>query len=434
MLYFFLSYAREDDPEYIRRFFHDLSSQVRNLAGVGMEDEVGFLDELNVQLGQRWSAELTDALASCGSFIAMTSPRYFRRDYCGREWYVFSDRLATYQRRWNRLAPALLPVRWIPANPMHPLAAEIQSANAGLGGPSYLQYGLRQMLDLKRFRDDYREFVFQLARRIVTVTDTHKVPRQHAPVSVDLVPNAFSAGPAIEPTVEPTAVTTSMAFSHPFSRPTGARLSARTLVHFVVVAGTRDQMSAIRTKLDYYGSLHEGWAPYHPELQATLADFATQIAGDRLFDSDIADISRLEERVDQAKRQNEVIVLLVDAWSPGLSDHRRALTDYDARDDLTSAVMIPFSSTDAETLSDTTVLQAQLAQVLRHNLDRRDRMMLRQNIPTPEQFGTDLEEILEVAQNRIFKKGIVNPLVPDRPSRPRPILEGPTSTMDGYLS
>jgi FxsC-like protein len=427
VLYFFLSYAREDDPEYIRRFFHDLSSQVRNLAGVGKEDVVGFLDEQSLQIGQRWSMELADALSSCRCFVAMTSPRYFRRDYCGREWAVFSDRLVAYERRWNRRAPALLPVRWIPTSPMHPLAAEIQNTNPGIGADSYQEYGLRQMLDLKRFRDDYRSFVFDLARQIVLVADAHDIPRSRHLVPLERVRNVFlleSAADGSRETGTP-------------SRESGGkahRLSARTLVHFIVVAGNRDEMSAIRSKLDYYGSSRVDWAPYRPGLDEALAALAAQVADDRMFESEIADIAELADRVDQARRGNELVVLLVDAWAPGLADHRRALLAYDANDELTSAVMIPFNSGDGETLADTTILQAQLANVLPHVLERRDRVMLRQNIPTAEQFSSNLEEILEVAQNRIFKKGAVNAQVHSGAVGTRPILEGPTSTLDGNPS
>jgi FxsC-like protein len=424
VLYFFLSYAREDDPEFIRRFFRDLSGQVRNLAGAGIEETVGFLDEQNVQIGQRWSNELTDALATCGCLIAMLSPRYFRRDYCGREWWLFTDRLASYERRWNRAVPALLPVRWIPMSRMHPLAAEIQSANAGLGGSTYLEYGLRQMLDVKRFRDDYRTFAFDLARRIVLLADTHKIPHKRGHVRLDKVPNIFSIEPDNVRVSRDKTSAERVSVRDARGRPT------RTFVHFVVLAGTREEMSTIRTGLDYYGLAREDWAPFRPGLDETLAHFATEVAGDRLFDSEVGDVTMMAERIEQAKHRNEVVVLLIDVWSLLLADHHRALSDYDTSDDLTAAVMIPFNSSDAETLADTTVLHAPLAQVLRRNLERRDRTMLRQNIPTPEQFGTDLEKILEVAQNRIFKVGTVNPEISDWPAEPRPILKGPPSTLD----
>jgi FxsC-like protein len=424
VLYFFLSYAREDDPEYVRRFFHDLSSQVRNLSGADRDEPVGFLDEQSLRMGQRWSVALGEALSTCRCFVAMTSPRYFRRDYCGREWAVFSDRLAAYERQWNRQAPALLPIRWIPMSPMHPLAAEIQGTGAGLAAESYLDYGLRQMLDLQRFHDDYRAFVFDLARLIVSVAGAHDVPVPRRTVRLEEVQDAFrSRTPGLNGRVGTAA--------HRGTLAGGGRLSPRAFVHFIVVAGTRDDMSTVRRKLEYYGETSTQWAPYRPGFDEAVAELAMRVAEDRLFDSEIADISDLGQRIDRARQRNELVVLLVDAWSPALERHQRALLDYDQRDGLAGAVMIPFNSQDAETLADTTVLQVRLARVLPNLVERGDRVMLRSNIPTPEQFGADLEEILEVAQNRIFRTGTVNPQVPDGPSRSRPILEGPTNTLDG---
>ncbi len=419
MLYFFLSHAREDDPRNVIRFFNDLSTEVRNLSGADPHDTVGFLDEQSLYVGQRWPVALGDALSCCKCFVAMTSPRYFRRDYCGREWAAFSKRLAEYERQWKRPAPALLPVRWIPMAVPHPLAEDIQLSSAGTAA-SYLKYGLRHMLDLQRFHDDYHEFVFDLAQRIVSLAHSYDVPEPRRPIRLEDVPNAFSAsdlpltGP---PGRQPRSVGT-------------ARLSTRAVVHFIVVAGTRDDMSSVRRKLEYYGDSAADWAPYRPNVEETLAEFAIRVAEDRMFDSDVADISQLSECMERARERNELVILLVDAWSPALPAHQRALLDYDNHDGI-GAVMIPVNSTDAETRADAPALQVRLASVLPRHIERRDRVMLRAHIPTPDLFSADLEEILEVAQNRVFRTGTVNPQVPDQPARSRPILDGPTHPTDG---
>ena len=425
MLYFFLSYAREDDPERIRRFFDDLSSDVRDLAGADRDEQVGFLDDRSIQPGQRWVAELTEALASCRCFVALTSPRYFRRDYCGREWQVFHHRLLTYEQRWSTRAPSLLPVYWIPTDTMPALAAEIQRAGAQLGSREYREYGLRQMLDLKRFRDDYRTFVFDLARHIVATAKAHAIPRPRQPVSVREVPNIFhpnSDGPKI-------ALPPGRAGGTARSEGGRRRARQRRYVHFVIVAGSRTEMASThRRTLDYYGHQRVDWAPYRSSLDDTLGEFAAQIAAERQFESEVADVQSLLQRIGDAKQNNEVVVLLVDTWGLDIDEHRQALTAYDGHDETTTAVMVPFSSSDAETLGDTTVLQARLAGALPRRLSLGDRVMLRPNVPTHDHFSADLEEILEVAQNRIFERGTVNPKVPRRPPRSRPVLEGPGST------
>ncbi|MFB9356850.1 TIR domain-containing protein, partial [Actinoplanes nipponensis] len=92
MLYFFLSYARGRDDVYVHQFFQDLSQEVRALAGLGPEAEVGFLDHRSIQPGDVWPETLVDALSRCQAFLALCSPAYFLSEPCGREWAIFAER------------------------------------------------------------------------------------------------------------------------------------------------------------------------------------------------------------------------------------------------------------------------------------------------------------------------------------------------------
>jgi FxsC-like protein len=422
VLYFFLSYAREDDPAFIRRFFEDLSRDVRDLSGADRMGQVGFLDEQSIQPGQRWVTEVNDALSTCRCFVALTSPRYFRRDYCGREWWVFNQRLQIYEQQRNRAAPSLLPINWIPTIPMHPVAAEIQRPALEVDGRPYTEYGLRQLLDLKRFRHEYRTFVFDLARKIVSTARAHSVPRPRHELPLRHAFNIFAEATTPGGQSDSTA-------GDPARAP--RRAPSRRYVHFVIVAGSRDEMAATRRKLEYYGQHRVDWAPYWPATEGPLGNFATRVASEQNFDCAVTDITQLRQRIERAKRRNQVVVLLVDTWALELDDHQTALAEYDRHSEETTALVIPFSATDTETLADTTFLQSRVAAALPNSLKRRDPVMLRQNVPTHDQFSASLEEILEVAMNRIFRRGTVNSRVPSTPPRTRPILEGPASTTDG---
>jgi len=197
------------------------------------------------------------------------------------------------------------------------------------------------------------------------------------------------------------------------------------------MSGSREETASRRRKLEYYGRDRVDWAPYRPSLDRPLAGYASEIADGRFFDCEISDVSTLRERVERAKNRNELVVLVIDTWALALEEHRLALAELDQDDDATAAIIIPFSAMDTETLGETTLLQGRLAAVLPKRLKKRDPVMLRQNVPTHEQFGANLEEILEVAQNQIFRRGTPNTRVRRRPPRSHPILEGPSSPTDG---
>jgi FxsC-like protein len=405
VLYFFLSYARDDDPNYVDRFFEDLSRTVRDLAGVDNHEPVGFLDHQSISVGQSWANELENALGTCRCFVALTSPRYFRREYCGREWYVFSERLAAYERRWQRPAPALLPIQWIPIQQPTSVAA-VQRFD-GDGDPMYENYGLRQMLELKRFRDSYRTFVFMLARRIVEVAGAHEVPASRSGPRLRDAENIF-------------------AMSSPSDGPPGRPRRASS-VQFVVVAGTRTEMPPVRRQLEYYGPTAQSWAPFWPGLDKPIGDIAADVAADRLFEVAVSGVADLPERIIQAKQRSEVLILLVDPWYAALDPEGRGLAPFDAALSPTAAVLIATSSTDAETMGARENLWGNLVRQLPRTLDRRDRVMLRPQVPTAEQLAADLEEVLEVARNRLFRTA---PVILGPGHRPRPMLEATAPTED----
>src|SRR5687768_16360897 len=110
---FFFSYTRANNDSYLKKFFNDLSQAIRDIRGEPQSTVVGFFDQRDLELGENWDAAIVDALQTSKVFVAMASPAYFKSEYCGKEWRLFSDRLATMA---PARPPLLKPVIWIPPN------------------------------------------------------------------------------------------------------------------------------------------------------------------------------------------------------------------------------------------------------------------------------------------------------------------------------
>jgi FxsC-like protein len=400
VLYFFLSYARGDDDVYVERFFQDLCTEVRVLTGARRDEKVGFFDNDSMELGTEWPQALATALATCQSFLALYSPAYFLSEPCGKEWSIFRERARQYEHEAGVATSALIPLLWVTPPQLPPAAQTLQYTNHSLGS-AYNNGGLRQLLRLQRNRDAYLEFVSALAARIVESAHRHAVPELIEVPDFDAVPSAFHDTPV----------------------PVPAQASPSQVVHFVVAATTRSEAQSLRTDTRYYGDRPQDWAPYRPGHDSPICEYATRVAARSRFQAAVATIDELDDRIMEARRHNQIVVLLVDAWSTKVDRHWRKLREYDQRNEPTTAVLIPWSHEDDETS-----LNVQLAELVRqtflNNSLRRDDVMFRPSVLSHEAFVADLPIVLEVARNRVFTRGTVYRRPPEPPGQ-RPILEGP---------
>ncbi|WP_422771802.1 TIR-like protein FxsC [Plantactinospora sp. WMMC1484] len=206
MLYFFLSYAHggRDDQARVQRFFVDLSMEIGTLAGEDVGTPVGFHDGGALRLGDHWPRQLFEALCRAQTMIALFSPRYFRSDFCGREWAVFSERI----RRWEQAAgprqARLIPIFWVPT-PVPDFLGHIQHHDPRLG-PAYEREGLRELL--RENGRDYDRFVLALARLVCEAVQQDRRLPEVDPGSVaqaDLRAVSSAFHPPAEP-VRPEAV------------------------------------------------------------------------------------------------------------------------------------------------------------------------------------------------------------------------------------
>lgn len=398
---FFLGRAVGDDDSYALRFFRDLSSKVAELLGIN--GDVGFVDTGSLsQSGGRswWRPAAWDAVMSCQSFVALCSPKYLLDERCGRELWLFSDRLGRYEQVTACRSRAFIPVLWS------------SSAALGRGGTDP---DVSHLIRLRSLRPRYEAYVMSLAERIVAVTQDCDIPAGNPDLDPETVPNVFDG-----------LLDEDFAIQLCDLKDYAAATGFTQRVHFVVAAGNRTEMAAVRADLQFYGEQGQDWAPYRPVVPGALAEHARTIAATRLFGSDVVGLDGLPGRIDAARRNNEIVVLLVDSWVTRLSAYRQALMSCDEQRDPAVAILAPANDADMETARHRGELRSALTEAFGQSLARGDQLV-RVEIGSADSFETDLVGVLETIQGYLFGYGHVfrRPLDSHDASVGRPILQGP---------
>lgn len=312
---FLLSYARKTRDEFLVRFFNHLAAEVTHQTG---GDEPGFMDTRAIEVGESWSRELFDALQSARVLVPVYAPQYFQRAICGQEWGVFHLRQEAYRIQFGRpdaTPPVILPVLWTPEERIReqlpPVAAAVQYKHEDFDA-LYAREGLRHLMAISKHRDRYREIVRGLAKRVV---DAAAIPLPRAALpSFDEVPNVFTP-------------------------PEGGGTRVGPLyVKFVYVAATEGEWksAAVQTGRAGYGRYSAlEWHPYHPEVQDAIGLIAQEVATSRrLLYQDIPvdanSPTALVGALEEAERNGNIIVLIVDPWTLRLEGYFRSMQECDA--------------------------------------------------------------------------------------------------------
>jgi FxsC-like protein len=404
--YFFLSYARSDDDAYVEQFFEDLSGEVRVRAGLTRGETVGFLDRSSIEVGALWSKDLVDALSTCTTFVGLCSPRYIASEPCGQEWHVFEKRCRQFEEIHGHRSTALLPALWLPPRRMPPAVQRVQYDQTAFGD-AYRRDGLRQLMRLNRYHDEYLVAVSVLAQHIVDNGEIDRLPPVPAAERLEFAsaPSAFHVVPTGDEVLSASS-----------AKPRD--------VHFIVAAPSRDEARTIRHNLEFYGELALDWAPYGPTHAVPLAGFAREIAARRGLTASASAISLAPESTTFVDPGTGMItVLLVDAWTTQLDTYRNALARHEDRRAATAA-MVPRNPEDTETHEHWRRLSDGLRSLFLDRIASGESLTFRSDILTHRAFDEDLQIVLETARNRSFAHG-TGTVATSEPGMARPILEGP---------
>lgn len=410
--YFFLSYARRDDREdaFVGRFYADLVAELDRI-GADCSGQLPFRDVDRIGLGADWERVLGREIGRCRAVVALCSPAYVNSLYCGKEWAAFHARLVDYHAQTDIDVPALIPLLWVPMRGAMPEEIGRYQYYEPAMGKEYLEQGLMGLLRSAPTGRAYRTVVELVAKRVRYAADFFRLPRAEELDLAD-VRSCFQQVAAAEP-AERTA-------GH---------------VRVFVAAGSASPLPAGRQRPEYYGRSPFDWTPYHPPVHPTVAHRAQKVIIEEgcttsleMVDGDLA------VKLDEAMRNNQTSVLLVDAWAARETPYRGPLSDYDRQNHPVTGVLVPCHETDEE--SGAEELWDDLRQVFQRNWMRRNDPydpLFRVQVDK-EHFDSRLAVMVTVAQGRLMENAIPRRLPAGPPAPPMPgrgVPPGPLPKNDG---
>lgn len=400
--YFFLSYARKDNPdEFVKRFYDDLVLELRRI-GADPAAQPPFRDVERLGLGADWARVLGAAVGHCRAFVALYSPAYLNSLYCGKEWTAFRARLHEYRRETEIDVPALVPVLWAPMEGELPEEiARFQYHEAGMG-QEYVTHGLMQILRTDPTGRTYRGIVERVAARVRMAADRFRLP--------------FTAGLDLG----------EVHGLFPVAEHQRAAAPGTGHVQVFMAAGVADPLPEGRQRSEYYGRSPREWTPYHPPKHPTVAHRAQKVIVEEGYTSNIEVVdAELSTRLDETMVNNQTSILLVDPWSVRTPGYREPLAHYDGQNRPATGVLVPCHDSDEESGDD--LVWQDLRQVFWRNWRRQNDPhdpLFRVRVGADE-FDDRLAVMLAVAQNRLMEMESTTPFrLPEGP--PPPPMSGLT--------
>jgi FxsC-like protein len=391
---FFLSYARSDADQYFERFISELTRDIK-LRAPGAEC---FRDSVTIELGDTWEPKIEEALRNATCLVAMISPTYLTRPACGHEWAAFEARMKENDRL------KIFPVLWLPPDPktVPEVVKARQYANAALGD-TYVTNG---MLDLLRLEpQDYTRAEIQLAKWIAAA-------EADAPPAASSIKQPSQLAPAFGGAAGMVAMR-------------GAPPPGPKLVDFVLVASTVNELRTTgRKALQYYGQAPDDWAPFTPEVKRLAVELQTLAASEGMMSSVTAAGPDLTLRIDAGVRRNNIIVIVIDAWSLELDEYATVMKAYDALSKIHCAAMVVWNSHDSEPEANKAQLKAKLRRIFEYKTSpSQDPHSFRADIDTIDELRVYLRKAIVMIQQRI----IGAPPSPDTPAPARASGTAPAS-------
>ena len=390
---FFFSYSRDDYSPYMEKFLGELKEEVRIRLGLGQEDSIYFRDAEDIDVGKPWKAELLDALQTSKVLICVYTPRYFVREYCGKEVQFFIERQHALGNT-NPQNAFIIPVIWQPCETsIPPGVAEIGYLHNDFP-PEYRLKGFRPFVqNSSQFSTQYFNSLHAVADRIAAAAkQAVQLPRLGQVPSLADLPNAFE---------QPDNAPGIAAVQEPHAGPTA--------VQFYYVAGKRTELLGQKGNCDYYDS--KGGEFWRPCLRGRfLGTMATSIATSKELDLlpyNLPIATDFRERLQMARDNNNIVILFVDTWTIHLLPwYRQRMSEYEQHNSYHCSVLVVWNEDDPETDQARQVLSNRVSVTFPVNASR-EQTYFRPSITNMTELETSLRETLERLRHKIIEQAEV---------------------------
>jgi FxsC-like protein len=196
------------------------------------------------------------------------------------------------------------------------------------------------------------------------------------------------------------------------------------------VAARRQELAdgGVRTVLEGYGE-EKGmeWSPYHPKLRDEIGLLVNDVTLGEGFLYTYDDVDdQLVARLDEAKRRNKIVLLVVDAWTLNLEPYRARMREVDGRSFYNTAILVPWNPEDPETAAKRPELQLLLESTFLERAMTRDQFA--DGIESVEALKNELKVALTRARMRVINAATVLKRVQGEKTVAKPVVAGPGSS------
>ena len=327
-------------------------------------DGVSFMD-VNIQAGEIWSDEIRDALMRCRVGLALYTPNYFTRRWCGQEFQVLLNR-----RRPGSGGTGIVPVRWLKDVIDPPkCAAQLQHDSAAFP-PEYTSRGMRQLVALREVRP-YELTLEALTDRIIDEANAQRLSPL-TQLDVDAVPSAWEVSTPGDPQ------------SH-----THGNIS-KTCFVFLSRSGW-------------------DWAPYDG-TPAKIGALAQKITGELgLRYEEIPCDATLHQKLKEACDNDVPTVLFGDPASLHADPYAQSLQQYDLQYLLNCATLVPWEPGVKDTIETDPRWIYLKTKICKQKVENPPPYHEWRSIFSPEVLDMKTRTVIEQIRSRLMKQLVSNP-------------------------